>query len=585
MNLPLLTQDTIASPRPALSALQRWAGTSPMGVVGFDVSWGVVYRNRIAAQWSGADWSVHADDRASLASARQALTDAGDRYEQIYRSVSAAGALRWIKETAEQLAESRDGIGVIAHQADITEALEQSTRLKEMLLRQEGIVGCAADPMITLDADLQVLSCNHAAERALGASAAEVIGRPISRWLRTPDDHALIMTAGVGQAMRVVPESGATFPVMASVSTLQLRGGTFHTLSLRDAREQQRMQQQLAAAQAQQRMVLQAAGMGSWQLDIEAGRLRVSGEARAVLGCAPQELLEDLEHLTLHLHPADREAVAAQWQRAIVNGQPYEQAYRVIVAEGATRWVGERGLCLPAPHQRRLLAVVMDVTEQRNREAELAAMAARLRALGAQLVQVQEHERRHLARELHDEIGQQLTAALIEVRNPELRLPQTLRARWIAQFGGLIEQVRTLSLDLSPAMLDDLGLVPALRAYAQRQATQGGLALDLSLDETPRRLSPEFENALFRIAQEAITNVLRHADATTVALSLVRTDDELLLVIADNGVGLPAASGDSSAHFGMMGMRERAALLGGTLRVVSRAGQGLRVEARLPIGS
>ena len=211
-------------------------------------------------------------------------------------------------------------------------------------------------------------------------------------------------------------------------------------------------------------------------------------------------------------------------------------------------------------------------------------MAERLRALGAQLVQVQEHERRHLARELHDEIGQQLTAALIELRDPALRLPQALRARWTEQFGGLIEQVRTLSLDLSPAMLVDLGLVPALRAYTQRQATLGGLSLSFTADEDLGRCAPEIENALFRIAQEATTNVLRHASATRLTVSLTQAAGALHLVIADDGVGLPADPAETARHFGMMGMRERAALLGGTLRVARHAGQGLCIEARVPVG-
>ena len=583
MNLPLIADPGATGPAGA-AVLQMLAETSPLGVIGFDAGLAVVYRNPVAARWAEPDWQGHADDRPGLIAARQSLTTAGDRYEQIYRWVSAAGGLRWIKETAQRLAETVEGICVIAHQADITDALDQATGQSQRLLRQEGLVRCAADPILTLDADLQVLSCNHAAERLLGAPATDIEGRPLGRWLCTEEAPALSLTVGTGQAMTLRHAHGATIPVTASISLLQLRGDTFYTVIVRDAREQVRLQQQLAAAQVQQRLVLQAAGMGSWQRDVDARRLRVSAEARAVLGCAAQELLEDFEHLILHIHPADRDAVSAQWQQAIDQGLPYEQAYRVIVAEGETRWIGERGLCLAAPQQRRLLAVVMDVTEQRQREAELAAMAERLRALGAQLVQVQEHERRHLARELHDEIGQQLTAALIELRDPALRLPQALRTRWTEQFGGLIEQVRTLSLDLSPAMLVDLGLVPALRGYAQRQATLGGLSLSFSADEGLGRCAPEIENALFRIAQEATTNVLRHASATRLTVSLTQAAGALHLVIADDGVGLPADPAETARHFGMMGMRERAALLGGTLRLASRAGRGLSIEARIPVG-
>lgn len=580
MNAPLNSALLPAAATP----LRLLAETSPLGVVGFDAKGGEVYRNRVAAAGSGPDWQVHADDHASLLAARQALKAPGDRYQQTYRWVSAGGERRWISESAERLPTEIDGIVVIAHQADITVALDETARLNARLLRQEGIVASAVDPIITLDADLQVLSCNHAAKRLLGVSGNELLGQPVHRWLRPvetgPDG---LLSPGSGQTMTANHANGAQVPVTVSVSTLQLRGERVHTLIVRDAREQQRIRQQLEASQVQQGLVLQAAGMGSWQFDVDADRLRVTPEARAVLGCAADELMEGFEHLTLHMHPADRASARARWHQAVADGRAYEQTYRVIDIAGDTRWVSERGLCLAQAPQRWLLAVVMDVTGQRQREAELAAMAERLRALGAQLVQVQEHERRHLARELHDEIGQQLTAGLIEVRNPALKLPQALRRRWIEQFGGLIEQVRTLSLDLSPAMLDDLGLVPALRSYAQRLAERGGLTLTLALDDAPGRFGPALENALFRIAQEATTNVLRHARATRLTLSLTRSDCEWVLVIEDDGVGLPAAPAAAPAHFGMLGMRERAALLGGQLQVTSGKPRGLRIEARLPV--
>lgn len=702
--IPRVAED----PRPT-EPLRLLADAAPLGVMGFDEFGVLVYRNPIAAQWSPPRWQVHPDDRATVDAARHALRQADDRYEQYYRLTNEVGQLRWIKESAVQLATAVDGIAVVAHQLDVTDTISEATRLNESLQRHEGIVRAAADPIITLDASQQVVSLNHAAERLLGISAAEVVGRKVGRWLcwgdeiRSPVNAPL--STGSGLRLKAVRDDGAVVPVDVSVSLLQLRSGLLTTLILRDAREPIRVQQRLEAAEAQQRMALQAAGMGNWQFDVDAHRLRVSVEAREVLGCSQHELLENFDHLTLHIHPADRDAVTARWLTAAADGLPYEQAYRVLMADGVTRWVGERGRRLDSMHHRRLLSVVMDiterkqletdalryarileesrneiylfapdslrfvsvnqparlnlgyslerlremtpldlkpgytettfrrmiaplaqgriqelrfnaehrrcdgtlypvevvlrysayalssvfvatildVTEQRQRETELAAMAERLRTLGAQLVQVQEHERRHLARELHDEIGQQLTAALIEVRNPELRLPRTLRERWIQQFGGLIEQVRTLSLDLSPAMLDDLGLVPALRGYAQRQAALGGLALTLELDESLGRLSPEMENALFRIAQEAMTNVLRHAHATTLTLALRRVERQLQLSIADNGCGLPPKGAELAAHFGMVGMRERAALLGGELNLESAPGAGLRVVVHLPL--
>jgi PAS domain S-box-containing protein len=233
------------------------------------------------------------------------------------------------------------------------------------------------------------------------------------------------------------------------------------------------------------------------------------------------------------------------------------------------------------------VATILDISDRREKEARLQTLAERLRALSEQLVQVQEHERRHLARELHDEIGQQLTAALIRIRDPAARMPATLRTDLDRRFNSLIDQVRQLSLDLRPAVLDDLGLGPALRGYAERQAQLGHLQLTLAIDVPPQRFTPEVETALFRIAQEATTNVLRHAAAQRLRVRLWCDDGCLFLDIEDDGRGfeLPAESGVAERHFGLMGMHERARLLGGDVELHRPADGGTRVRAWVPVAT
>lgn len=232
------------------------------------------------------------------------------------------------------------------------------------------------------------------------------------------------------------------------------------------------------------------------------------------------------------------------------------------------------------------VATILDISDRRDKEQRLQTLAERLRALSEQLVQVQEHERRHLARELHDEIGQQLTAALIRIRDPAARLPQALRRDLDQRFNSLIDQVRQLSLDLRPSVLDDLGLGPALRGYAERQAQLGRLQLDLQIEVAAHRYSPEVETALFRIAQEATTNVLRHAQAGRLRLRLWREADSLWLDIEDDGCGFAADAAPAALtprHFGLLGMHERARLLGGDVEVRSSPNTGTRVRAWVPV--
>jgi signal transduction histidine kinase len=147
----------------------------------------------------------------------------------------------------------------------------------------------------------------------------------------------------------------------------------------------------------------------------------------------------------------------------------------------------------------------------------------------------------------------------------------------------LLRSVRALSLDLRPALLDELGLAVALRGHAQSQAARGGLAVRLAFDEPLPRCDPAIEIACFRVAQEALTNILRHARANAVVIELHRSGDELLLRVRDDGVGFDLASANARAasggSFGLLSMRERVNLAGGTFVCKSTAGQGTEIEA------
>src|SRR5205814_190726 len=186
-------------------------------------------------------------------------------------------------------------------------------------------------------------------------------------------------------------------------------------------------------------------------------------------------------------------------------------------------------------------------------------------------------ERRRVARELHDEAGQALTAVIIGLERGLASMPEVYASDLPIQPRQLIsnlrdlaaqtlDEVRKLALELRPSVLDDLGLVAALRQYVRSTEERSGLAAQLTLigwDETDRRLPPEVETALFRIAQEALTNAIRHARASSAQVRLRRSANSVALDIRDDGVGLTAVpSPEAGEHLGMFGMRERARLLG-----------------------
>jgi PAS domain S-box-containing protein len=238
------------------------------------------------------------------------------------------------------------------------------------------------------------------------------------------------------------------------------------------------------------------------------------------------------------------------------------------------------------------LALAHDITEQREVERELRRSRERLGLLSRRLIEAQEEERQRIARELHDEIGQALTALKINL----LAAPQSgdaseLASR-IADSMAIVErtmkQVRDMSLALRPSLLDDLGLVPALRWYAATQAQRAGFQVLFEAQPEAIQLPPEVAIACYRVVQEALNNVARHARARNVRVALALREGELRLHVQDDGAGFDVevarASAGRSGSLGLLSMTERTRLLGGRLRLESVPGQGTQIHAFFPTG-
>lgn len=226
-----------------------------------------------------------------------------------------------------------------------------------------------------------------------------------------------------------------------------------------------------------------------------------------------------------------------------------------------------------------------------ERTTELSQANRSLRDLSGRLMQVQEDERSRLARDLHDEIGQLLTALKIDLQalqhGASGQLPGGALTDSLGLVDRLLTQVRTLALDLRPSILDDLGLVPALRWYTNRQAQRNGWILDLTIDGVGGRTPTMIEVACFRVVQEALTNIAKYASAKTIELTLRRLTQELILIIHDDGVGFDVTAARQRARdgesMGLFGMEERVRLAGGRLSIRSELGRGTSLELRFPL--
>ena len=239
-----------------------------------------------------------------------------------------------------------------------------------------------------------------------------------------------------------------------------------------------------------------------------------------------------------------------------------------------TKLVDDRGL----PNA--IATTARDITERKRAEKELTTLTKRLRVLSHRLIEIQEQERTNVARELHDQIGQSLSLLKLlldraRIANDEVR--EGLYNQAVPLLAELIDRVSTLSLELRPNILDDLGLVSALEWYFERFTNQTNIRVQFESPDTDTHIHKHIANSVYRVVQEALTNVARHAHATMVRVTLKTKHNSTHLRIEDNGIGFDPTTKEASTSGGIIGMQERISLLGGTLQVRSKPGSGTRI--------
>lgn len=231
-------------------------------------------------------------------------------------------------------------------------------------------------------------------------------------------------------------------------------------------------------------------------------------------------------------------------------------------------------------------SLMREIAERQRLFRQLDAAHDRLVKLSRRLVAIQEEERRRIARELHDEIGQALTALKINLQTWQTRQSNQQLETSVGIVDTVLQQVRNLSLDLRPSLLDDLGLVKTLRWYIDKQAQWVGYVPQFKTNLTDRPPN-NIEIACFRVAQEALTNIARHAHAKNVLVDLRQEQDHLILYIQDDGIGFNVSEAEENAtqgdSMGLLGLKERALLAGGTAKITSEENEGTEIYVTFPL--
>jgi PAS domain S-box-containing protein len=475
-----------------------------------------------------------------------------------------------------------------AAQREITERRRAQEELRASEARYRTMFEGNPVPMWVFDTStLQFLAVNDAAVQHYGYSRDEFLSMTIKD-IRPAEDveellQELALTTRHVSAPRVWrhrKKDGTLIDVRITAHLLNWQGREGELVLATDVTEQRRAESALKESEERFRTMATAAPVGIFLADRDGRAVYVNRRVSELTG-TPEESLLGQAWLD-RVHPEDRERVAAEVQRAADDGSMISLQYRVVRPDGTQR--SAQAASVPIRTANRtvvgFVGTVADVTDQRRAEEER-------RRLLAELVRVQEEERRRIAAEIHDDPVQAMTAVEMRLESLRRRVDGGAERRAVEQLAAsvstAIARLRRLLVELRPARLDREGLAPALRALLDRLRADTGIDTTFE-DRTLQEVRPDTRTVLYRIAQEALTNVRKHADAREARVTVADRDGGILLRVRDDGRGFDPEreAAEQPGHLGLVSMRERAELAGGRFRITSTPWAGTTVEAWVP---
>jgi PAS domain S-box-containing protein len=318
--------------------------------------------------------------------------------------------------------------------------------------------------------------------------------------------------------------------------------------------------------------------------------LHWSDEIYRIFGLSPQQFGATYEAFLDSVHPDDREFVKRAVHEALFESKPYSIDHRIILPDGTIRIVHEQAEITfnEAGKPIRMIGTVQDLTDSKKAEDELKKSYEQLRELSAHLQSVREEERTNVAREIHDELGQVLTALKIDVSMlasklyPDSKLLEKTESM-IKRIDETIQSVKRICAELRPTILDHFGLSAAIEWQVEEFETRTGIKCDVFFEPREIILDQDITTSVFRILQEAMTNVACHANATEVKVSLRLENDNVMLEVKDNGKGITEKQFSDPKSFGLIGIKERVNFFGGDVKINGMRDQGTTLIVSIPL--
>jgi PAS domain S-box-containing protein len=446
---------------------------------------------------------------------------------------------------------------------------------------------------------LGFLAVNEAAVRLYGYSGAEFLRMTIKE-IRPPEEVPALLDAIQNRAASLYKlgvwkhrrKDGTVFDAEITSHAIPFEGRAAVMVLCNDVTERREAEERLRRSERQLAEAQRLAHIGNWEWDIPTNTVVWSDELYRIFGFEPQEFRASYEVFLERLHPDDRPQVIAVIEKALEHPGAFTHYHRVILPDGTVRILHNRGEVLVGEDGRpvRMFGTEEDVTERRQAEEQLEESNRQLRALAARLQTVREEESIHIAREIHDELGGALTGLKMDLSWIGKRLSEQSREAVGPKLRSTLElvdetvcKVRNISMELRPSVLDDLGLSAAIEWQAREFEKRTEIRCKLVSLQEDITLSPEKSTAVFRIFQEILTNVTRHAHASLVEVSLEEREGDLILKVSDNGRGFKGGNIGETKSLGLLGMRERAMIFGGRVEVVGAEGRGTTVTMCIPL--
>ncbi len=541
-----------------------------------------------ALNLTAEDWAKH---RADLEAHREF------RDFEVERPLR-SGETRWISASGRPIfdAEGRfcgyRGIGQVITRQKLAERARAESEQ-----RYRTLFDVAPQPVYVYDSEtLVIVAANRRMTEQYGWPHEELVGMNMLD-LRPPSQRAAVEAVARGRFLPGTREwrhrrrNGEEFDVEVTAHEFEFGGRPCRLVIVNDITERKRAETALRESRRLLARAQEIAGLGYWEYDLARREVRASRELRRLCGVDPELGPQALDWILGLIQPEDREPLRAAARRAIDEGTSYKLEVRVVLRDGRQRRMLVSGEAVrdDAGRATKLIGTCLDITEQRRREEELCSAADQLQALSRRLVEAQETERRRLAAELHDRVGQNLTALGInlDILAGRLERLDAEAKRRLRDSLALLDQtalcIEGVLDELRPPMLDDLGLGPALRWLADEFSRRTEIAVRLHVQGTETRFERRHEVALLRIVQEALNNVAKHAHATQVEIALAWQTDAARVEVVDDGAGFATNEAHGRRGFGLVTMRERIEAAGGLLDVQSAPGAGTKVRALVPL--